>query len=75
MISANLALISALKLLGGHIVIESPECIPALSICSSIPGISISSPSQIASSSTSTPFKYLSIKTGLCLSLSKALSR
>ena len=42
----------------------SPEWMPARSMCSVTPGIRISSPSEIASSSTSLPSMYWSIKTG-----------
>ena len=52
----------------GYTAILSPECIPVRSTCSMMPGISISSPSQMASTSISMPERYLSISTGLsCL--------
>ena len=35
---------------------ESPECIPASSICSIIPAMNVSLPSEIASTSTSMHF-------------------
>ena len=42
----------------------SPECTPARSTCSMIPGISTDVPSEIASTSTSSPSTYRSINTG-----------
>ena len=48
----------------GYTEILSPECIPALSTCSMIPGISMSSPSHTASTSTSLPMMYLSTSIG-----------
>ena len=47
--------------------IESPLCIPARSICSIIPGIKTSFPSEMTSTSSSVPDIYLSIKTGLSM--------
>ncbi len=41
---------------------ESPECTPARSICSMIPGMYTCSPSQIASTSISLPTIYLSTR-------------
>ena len=38
---------------GGRVQVESPEWIPASSICSIIPAIKIFLPSEIASTSTS----------------------
>ena len=46
---------------------ESPLWIPARSICSIIPGISTSVPSDITSHSSSVPGIYLSISTGLSI--------
>ena len=51
-------------LCAGYTEILSPEWIPALSICSIIPGIKISVPSHTASTSISLPTKYLSTKIG-----------
>ena len=49
----------------GYTAILSPECMPVRSTCSIMPGISISSPSHMASTSISMPERYLSISTGL----------
>ena len=50
--------------MAGYTAIESPECTPARSMCSMTPGISTPSPSQIASTSTSLPSRYLSMRIG-----------
>ena len=51
---------------GGNEQAESPECTPASSICSKIPEIKISLPSEIASTSTSfAPTRNSSIKIDL----------
>ena len=62
--SAMIRLILSVKLIDGYTEILSPEWIPARSTCSMIPGIRISVPSQTASTSTSLPTRYLSIKIG-----------
>ena len=45
-------------------IYEAPEWTPARSMCDMMPGISTDSPSQMASTSTSLPSRYLSISTG-----------
>ena len=55
--------------------IESPLCTPARSMCSMMPGISTSSPSQMASTSHSFPSMYRSMRTGLPLSSATASLR
>ena len=61
---AMIRLILSVKLIDGYTEMLSPEWIPARSTCSMIPGIRISVPSQTASTSTSLPTRYLSIKIG-----------
>ena len=46
---------------------ESPEWTPARSTCSMMPGISTSVPSEITSTSSSTPGMYLSTSTGFSM--------
>ena len=55
---------SFVKFTGGYTAMESPEWTPARSTCSIIPGISMEVPSDTASTSTSMPLKYLSIRIG-----------
>src|SRR4029079_2957146 len=50
----------------------SPEWTPARSTCSMIPGISTSRPSQTASTSISTPSRYLSTRSGFLPEISLA---
>jgi hypothetical protein len=46
---------------------ESPEWTPARSICSMMPGMSTSSPSEMTSTSSSVPGMYLSTSTGFSM--------
>ncbi len=66
-ISTTFLSIASLKLYGGYTAIESPLCTPALSICCIIPGIRTSTPSEIASTSSSVPIRYLSQSTGFSI--------
>ena len=60
------SIIFLLKEKGGMQHAESPECIPASSMCCIIPATKTSLPSHIASTSSSiAPSKNLSIRTGL----------
>jgi phenylalanyl-tRNA synthetase beta chain len=54
--------------------ILAPECMPARSTCSMMPGISTLSRSQIASTSTSVPIMYLSMRIGFSIRRSISLS-
>ncbi len=56
----------------GYRAMLSPECTPARSTCSMIPGISTSDPSQIASTSISAPSRYLSTSNGFLPEISLA---
>ena len=59
------SIISDDKVCGGSTQAESPEWMPASSICSMIPPIMVVSPSEMASTSTSmASFRNLSINTG-----------
>ena len=57
-----------LRFCGGYTEMESPEWMPARSMCSIIPGMRKSSPSQMASTSHSVPIRYLSTSTGFDIS-------
>ena len=46
---------------------ESPLCTPARSMCSMMPGMSTSVPSEMTSTSSSVPIMYLSTSTGLSM--------
>ena len=71
-----LSWISLLRLYGGREQPESPECIPACSICWRIPPISIESPSETTSTSTSiASVRYRSKSTGLLFETSTASLR
>ncbi len=68
-------IISSVSVCGGRTIAESPECIPAASICSSIPPITHAWLSQIASTSTSiASSRNLSIRTGCSPETSTACS-
>ena len=57
--------IAGVRLKGGSEHAESPECTPACSMCSMIPPMNTSLPSQIASTSTSiASLRKRSIRTG-----------
>ena len=62
-LSVNLSV----RLYGGYTAMESPLCTPARSMCSMIPGMSTSVPSEMTSTSSSVPGIYLSTSTGLSI--------
>ena len=59
----------------GYTEMESPLWIPVRSTSSMMPGTNTFRPSQMASTSTSLPWMYLSISTGLSASISTAVFR
>src|SRR5919202_1969460 len=58
----------------GYRAMLSPEWTPARSTCSMMPGISTSLPSHTASTSISTPSRYLSTSSGLRPEMSLAMA-
>ena len=69
-----LSVITSLMFQAGYTAMESPEWTPVRSMCSIMPGIRMSSPSQMASTSSSVPIRYLSIKMGFSISCAKMMA-
>ena len=61
--SSTRAVMASLRLYGGVTAMESPECMPARSMCSMMPGTSTRLPSDMTSHSSSVPGRYWSIST------------